>query len=170
MVLCVATFCSRVCLITIFQPEDGGNMILWNLSKCLLDCTASRCRLCHSWHVYSALLFCLERMSVLLPADKKQVSLNILPRREPFEILYRLNCENLCADFREDLEFRFSWGLTSIIARFAGKKAGGLALKNYTQRVSTLSVSLLLVYCLTVLCIQNLPVPCNLYQNCCIFI
>lgn len=43
----------------------------------------------------------------------------VLPRREPFEILYRLNCDNLCADFREDLEFRFSWGLTSLIQRFA---------------------------------------------------
>ncbi|XP_023716314.1 transmembrane GTPase Marf isoform X3 [Cryptotermes secundus] len=76
-----------------------------------------------------------ERMSVLLPADKKQVSLNVLSRREPFEILYRLNCENLCADFHEDLEFRFSWGLTSIISRFAGKKADSLALTNYTQRI-----------------------------------
>jgi mitofusin len=76
-------------------------------------------------------------MSVLLPADKKQVSLNILPRREPFEILYRLNCENLCADFHEDLQFRFSWGLVSIISRFAGKKAGSIALANYAQRVRT---------------------------------
>ncbi|GFG34241.1 hypothetical protein Cfor_10688 [Coptotermes formosanus] len=76
-----------------------------------------------------------ERMSGLLPAEKKQVSLNILPRREPFEILYRLNCDNLCADFHEDLEFRFSWGLTSIISRFAGKKANSLALTNCSQRI-----------------------------------
>lgn len=76
-----------------------------------------------------------ERMSALLPAEKKQVSLNILPRREPFEILYRLNCDNLCADFHEDLEFRFSWGVTSIISRFAGKKANSIALTNYSQRI-----------------------------------
>ena len=87
-----------------------------------------------------ALLLFLERMSALLPAEKKQVSLNVLPRREPFEILYRLNCDNLCADFHEDLNFRFSWGLTSIISRFAGKKAGSLALTNYSQRVSMLYV------------------------------
>jgi mitofusin len=79
-------------------------------------------------------------MSGLLPAEKKQVSLNILPRREPFEILYRLNCDNLCADFHEDLEFRFSWGLTSIISRFAGKKANSLALTNCSQRVSVLYI------------------------------
>ena len=78
----------------------------------------------------------LERMSGLLPAEKKQVSLNVLPRREPFEILYRLNCDNLCADFHEDLNFRFSWGLTSIISRFAGRRANSLALTNYSQQVS----------------------------------
>jgi mitofusin len=77
-------------------------------------------------------------MSALLPADKKQVSLNVLPQREPFEIFYRLNCDNLCADFHEDLEFRFSWGLTSIISRFAGKKAKSLAIANYSHQVSTL--------------------------------
>jgi mitofusin len=80
----------------------------------------------------------LEQMSALLPADKKQVSLDVLARREPFEIFYRLNCDNLCADFHEDLEFRFSWGLTSIISRFAGKRASSLAITNYSQRVSML--------------------------------
>jgi mitofusin len=86
------------------------------------------------------LLLFLERMSGLLPAEKKQVSLNILPRREPFEILYRLNCDNLCADFHEELDFRFSWGLTSIISRFAGKRANSLALTNYSQRVSMICI------------------------------
>lgn len=76
-----------------------------------------------------------ERMANLLPETKKQMSLNILPRREPFEILYRLNCDNLCADFHEDLEFRFSWGITAIINRFAGKQGKKLAIANYPQDV-----------------------------------
>lgn len=76
-----------------------------------------------------------ERMASLLPENKKQMSLNILPRREPFEILYRLNCDNLCADFHEDLEFRFSWGFTAIINRFAGKQDHKLAITNYPQEV-----------------------------------
>lgn len=76
-----------------------------------------------------------ERMSVLLPENKKQMSLNILPRREPFEILYRLNCDNLCADFHEDLEFRFSWGITAIISRFAGKQNQRAAIANYPQDI-----------------------------------
>lgn len=76
-----------------------------------------------------------DRMSGLLPENKKQMSLNILPRREPFEILYRLNCDNLCADFHEDLEFRFSWGFTAIINRFVGKQSHKLAITNYPQEV-----------------------------------
>lgn len=58
-----------------------------------------------------------ERMETIIPDKNKANASLILPRRQPFEILYRLNCDNLCADFHEDLEFRFSWGLTSIIHR-----------------------------------------------------
>lgn len=76
-----------------------------------------------------------EQMSTLLPDTKRQMSVNILPRREPFEILYRLNCDNLCADFHEDLEFRFSWGITAIINRFAGKQSPKFAIANYTQDI-----------------------------------
>lgn len=47
-----------------------------------------------------------ERMEKLLPENHKAASNFILPRRQQFEILYRLNCDNLCADFQEDLEFR----------------------------------------------------------------
>lgn len=74
-------------------------------------------------------------MASLLPREKQNLPLNILPRREPFEILYRLNCDNLCADFHEDLQFRFSWGITALIARFAGKGSSKIALNNYSQRV-----------------------------------
>ncbi|KAG5305534.1 MARF GTPase, partial [Acromyrmex insinuator] len=76
-----------------------------------------------------------ERMSSLLPENKRQMSFNILPRREPFEIFYRLNCDNLCADFHEDLEFRFSWGFTAIINRFAGKQNQRLTITNYPQEI-----------------------------------
>lgn len=76
-----------------------------------------------------------DRMASLLPENKRQISMNILPRREPFEIFYRLNCDNLCADFHEDLEFRFSWGIMAIINRFAGKQRHKLAIANYPQDI-----------------------------------
>ena len=43
---------------------------------------------------------------------------NILPRRDNFEVLYHLHFDNLCADFQEDIRFRFSLGFTALIQRF----------------------------------------------------
>lgn len=72
-----------------------------------------------------------ERMEKLIPENNLIATNVILPRRQPFEILYRLNCDNLCADFQEDLEFRFSWGITSLIQRFSGSGGSNyLTLKN----------------------------------------
>ncbi|XP_014287762.1 transmembrane GTPase Marf isoform X3 [Halyomorpha halys] len=72
-----------------------------------------------------------DRMSALLPATKQGITLSVVPRREPFEVLYRLNCDNLCADFQEDLEFRFSWGILSLISRFYNRDKPKLASNNY---------------------------------------
>merc|ERR1719282_924830 len=71
----------------------------------------------------------MERMTALLPLEKQTVSRNILPRREAFEVLYHLNCDNLCSDFQEDLSFKFSLGFSALMARFmagnGGKKRNG---------------------------------------------
>ncbi|XP_076253372.1 mitochondrial assembly regulatory factor [Rhynchophorus ferrugineus] len=71
-----------------------------------------------------------NRMDSLIPQNYKSAGNIIMPGRQPFEILYRLNCDNLCADFHEDLEFRFSYGITALIQRFAGNKGSILAIKN----------------------------------------
>nr|CAG4644576.1 EOG090X01A3 [Leptodora kindtii] len=77
-----------------------------------------------------------ERVSSMLPAEKKQLSLSLIPRREPFEVLYRLNCDNLCADFSENIEFRFSFGITALMQRFLGKgNVVNWAIKNYNEAV-----------------------------------
>lgn len=47
------------------------------------------------------------KMETLIPENYRTATNLIMPRRQPFEILYRLNCDNLCADFHEDLEFRY---------------------------------------------------------------
>ncbi|CAG9819032.1 unnamed protein product [Phaedon cochleariae] len=70
-----------------------------------------------------------ERMETLIPDNRRVVNNVVVQRKQPFEILYRLNCDNLCADFHEDLEFRFSWGITTLIQRYAGSGASFLALK-----------------------------------------
>lgn len=79
----------------------------------------------------------IEKMTKLLPKDKTDLGLVVQPRRKPFEVLYRLNCDNLCADFQEDLEFRFSWGIVSLIQRFAGSGSNKIAVRNHNQTVQT---------------------------------
>ena len=59
----------------------------------------------------------MERMMALLPLEKQTVSRNILPRHEAFEVLYHLNCDNLCSDFQEDLSFKFSLGFKCLFNR-----------------------------------------------------
>lgn len=58
----------------------------------------------------------IEKMSTLLPEGKRNINVTNT-KREPFEVLYRLNCDNLCGDFHEQLEFKFSWGLSTLVAR-----------------------------------------------------
>lgn len=60
-------------------------------------------------------------MHALVPNEKLVTPTKIVARTQPFEMLYSLNCQNLCADFQEDLEFKFSWGITAMIQRFTGK-------------------------------------------------
>ncbi|CAH0718738.1 unnamed protein product, partial [Brenthis ino] len=72
-----------------------------------------------------------ERMYNILPAHKRAAAAScIVPHQQPFEVLYRLNCDNLCADFHEDLSFRFSYGITALIQRFQGRNTNKIALKN----------------------------------------
>ncbi|KAG8201864.1 hypothetical protein JTE90_027344 [Oedothorax gibbosus] len=61
----------------------------------------------------------IDRMSSLIPPEHRPKMMNVLPRHS-FEVLYRLNCESLCSDFQEDLEFRFSLGLVNIVRCFLG--------------------------------------------------
>ncbi|XP_060810759.1 transmembrane GTPase Marf [Amyelois transitella] len=84
-----------------------------------------------------------DRMYNILPQHKRAAAAScIIPHQQPFEVLYRLNCDNLCADFQEDLSFRFSYGITALIQRFHGKNSNKIALKNpptYTQIPPTVS-------------------------------
>ncbi|XP_026849120.1 transmembrane GTPase Marf isoform X2 [Drosophila persimilis] len=73
-------------------------------------------------NVESAQADMTDRMHALVPNEQLIVSSTKMAlRNQPFEMLYSLNCQNLCADFQEDLEFKFSWGITAMIQRFTGK-------------------------------------------------
>ncbi|KAG4069573.1 hypothetical protein HA402_006939 [Bradysia odoriphaga] len=78
-----------------------------------------------------------ERMHALVPNEKVSLQTKqIMTRPQPFEMFYTLNCQNLCSDFQEDLEFRFSWGITAMIQRFTGKSktvSKGAILNNHNS-------------------------------------
>jgi len=76
-----------------------------------------------------------ERMSGLLPAEKKQVLLNALSQRESFKILYHLNLDNHCGDFQEDFRLpEAECGIQRQISAQEEKalKAGKMALEAAT--------------------------------------
>ncbi|XP_017064134.1 transmembrane GTPase Marf isoform X2 [Drosophila eugracilis] len=73
-------------------------------------------------NVESAQTEMTDRMHALVPNEQLlATSTKMIVRTQPFEMLYSLNCQNLCADFQEDLEFKFSWGIAAMIQRFTGK-------------------------------------------------
>lgn len=68
----------------------------------------------------------IQKVAALLPADDKKsqyIEFNVKPR-ESFEILFKLNCESICSDFQEDLEFRFSFGILTMFLNFMGTSKG----------------------------------------------
>lgn len=75
----------------------------------------------------------IDKMSTLLPEDKRNINVTN-PKREPFEVLYRLHCDNLCGDFHEQLEFKFSWGLSKLITRIT-------SLANWSRNQSRVLIS-----------------------------
>ncbi|XP_068203348.1 transmembrane GTPase Marf-like isoform X2 [Palaemon carinicauda] len=76
-----------------------------------------------------------NRMLALLHSERRELASTMLPRREPFEILYRLNCENLCADFVEDIEFKFSLGLVSLVQRVLGRASNRIVNSKHKDNI-----------------------------------
>lgn len=54
-------------------------------------------------------------------------------------VIDRLNCENLCQDFQEDIEFKFSLGLVSMVKNFMGRASSKLLNTNHVETVSWLA-------------------------------
>ncbi|XP_037085103.1 transmembrane GTPase Marf-like [Pollicipes pollicipes] len=76
-----------------------------------------------------------QRMTRLVPDEKRHLVASLLPRREPFQVLYRLNCDNLCSDFQENIEFRFTLGITSLVRRFLGSAGNRVTMLGFVEPV-----------------------------------
>ena len=79
-----------------------------------------------------------ERLSLLLPEEAQEQTATVAASHD-FEPAYRLDCKNLCADFQEDIQFRFSLGITSLMHRFLGQKGTKAVLMGYSDAVSSIS-------------------------------
>lgn len=69
---------------------------------------------------------------------EKLKSYSISPEQN-FKVNYRLNCESLCSDFVEDLEFKFSYGFVQLLQFLSGRKAApekNLSLSNHPSNTS----------------------------------
>lgn len=77
---------------------------------------------------------CADGLKPLLPVSLRG-QVDMLIPRQCFMLSYDLNCDKLCADFQEDIEFHFSLGWTMLVNRFLGPKNGRRALMGYNDQV-----------------------------------
>ncbi|XP_069069176.1 mitofusin-1 isoform X2 [Pleurodeles waltl] len=61
----------------------------------------------------------IDHVKCLLPPEVRNDLYFLIPCKK-FDLSYELNCDKLCSDFQEDIEFHFSLGWTSVVNRFLG--------------------------------------------------
>ncbi|XP_032490583.1 mitofusin-2 isoform X1 [Phocoena sinus] len=77
----------------------------------------------------------IDGLKPLLPVSMRS-QIDLLVPRQCFSLSYDLNCDKLCADFQEDIEFHFSLGWTMLVNRFLGPKNSRRALMGYNDQAS----------------------------------
>ncbi|CAF1102577.1 unnamed protein product [Brachionus calyciflorus] len=77
-------------------------------------------------------------LDLVVSEENRKLVSNTLPR-EDFFINYRLNCPNLCSDFREDISFHFTLGFTALMRRFTGNKTFNSGTSRYFMNYQDMS-------------------------------
>uniref|UniRef100_UPI0035901D33 mitofusin-2-like isoform X1 n=4 Tax=Myxine glutinosa TaxID=7769 RepID=UPI0035901D33 len=77
----------------------------------------------------------VEIVKPLLPLSMRTMA-DTLTSRCCFNLSYELNCEHLCADFQENIEFRFSLGWSALVARYLGHDGARHALCSVPGQVA----------------------------------
>ncbi|KAM6434848.1 LOW QUALITY PROTEIN: mitofusin-2 [Liasis olivaceus] len=75
----------------------------------------------------------IDGLRPLLPVSLRG-QIDLLVPRQCFTLSYDLNCDKLCADFQEDIQFHFSLGWTMLVNRFLGPKNTRRALMGYSDQ------------------------------------
>jgi mitofusin len=80
--------------------------------------------------------------SVLANNERKALVDSIVPRSD-FAVSYRLDCSNLCSDFREDIQFKFSLGFTCLWQRFVQTQKESITGSKHNHELPSPSSSLI---------------------------
>ena len=78
----------------------------------------------------SLAMLLVEEFVSLLPDEKKKVARARTCDKPAFTVEYRMDAKNLCADFREDIQFRFSYSPSALLSRYMGRQFSITALWN----------------------------------------
>ncbi|KAF6034361.1 MFN2 [Bugula neritina] len=62
-----------------------------------------------------------DKLLVMLPSEKQEAAHNLISAKPQFSVEYRLDAKNLCADFQESIEFRFSFSPAALLSRYMRK-------------------------------------------------
>ncbi|KAM4772080.1 mitofusin-1 [Rhinophrynus dorsalis] len=88
---------------------------------------ADRCSNAVNTSIQKAQEDIIEKLKPLLPSTVQDQIYTSLPCKK-FDLSYNINCDKLCSDFQEDIEFHFSFGWTALINRYLGAKNAHLLL------------------------------------------
>ncbi|CAF3858467.1 unnamed protein product, partial [Rotaria sordida] len=83
-----------------------------------------------------------ERVKSVLSNNERKMLVDSIVPRSDFAVSYRLDCSNLCSDFREDIQFKFSLGFTCLWQRFVQNQKESLTGPKHINELTS-STSLL---------------------------
>ncbi|XP_067947708.1 mitofusin-2-like [Watersipora subatra] len=63
-----------------------------------------------------------ERLLTMLPDGRHEAVSKQLASKPAFTVEYRLDARNLCADFKEDIDFKFSFSPSNLISKYIGRQ------------------------------------------------
>ena len=82
-----------------------------------------------------------ERVKSVLANDERKLLVDSMVPRSDFTVSYRLDCSNLCSDFHEDIQFKFSLGLTNLWQRFVQNQKESITGAKHHHELSATTTS-----------------------------
>lgn len=90
----------------------------------------------HSYFSFALYIFLILFVERAVKCNASDIFLQAWRYRLPFQFSVSVNCQSLMDDFAEDLEFRFSLGLTSLVRRLVAYGLGQPVTAVTNQRLS----------------------------------